>query len=51
MKDRITVIGAGVIGGSVVRSLLKSKYQGKSEEELMKIAYRNLNLYSRKTKS
>ena len=28
MKDRITVIGAGVIGGSVVRSLLKSKYQG-----------------------
>jgi pyrroline-5-carboxylate reductase len=29
MKDNIAVIGAGVIGGSVVRSLLKSGYEGK----------------------
>ncbi|PVX25532.1 MAG: pyrroline-5-carboxylate reductase [Candidatus Bathyarchaeum sp.] len=29
MKDSIAVIGAGVIGGSVVKSLLKSKYEGK----------------------
>ena len=28
MKDSIAVIGAGVIGGSVVRSLLKSGYEG-----------------------
>ena len=29
MKDTIAVIGAGVIGGSVVKSLLKSGYDGK----------------------
>ena len=29
MKDSIAVIGAGVIGGSVVKSLLKSEYKGK----------------------
>jgi len=29
MKDSIAVIGAGVIGGSVVKSLFKSGYQGK----------------------
>ncbi len=29
MKDSIAVIGAGVIGGSVVKSLLKSGYEGK----------------------
>jgi pyrroline-5-carboxylate reductase len=29
MKDTIAVIGAGVIGGSVVKSLLKSRYHGK----------------------
>lgn len=29
MSDSIAVIGAGVIGGSVVRSLLKSSYDGK----------------------
>jgi pyrroline-5-carboxylate reductase len=29
MNDSITVIGAGVIGGSVVQSLLKSGYEGK----------------------
>ncbi|MBT8171708.1 pyrroline-5-carboxylate reductase [Candidatus Bathyarchaeota archaeon] len=29
MNDNISVIGAGVIGGSVVKSLLKSKYNGK----------------------
>ena len=29
MKDSITVIGAGVIGGSVVKSLVKSGYKGK----------------------
>ena len=29
MKDRIAVIGAGVIGGAIVKSLLKSKYDGK----------------------
>jgi pyrroline-5-carboxylate reductase len=29
MKDSIAVIGAGVIGGSVIKSLLKSGYQGK----------------------
>jgi len=29
MKDSIAVIGGGVIGGSVVRSLLKSGYEGK----------------------
>jgi pyrroline-5-carboxylate reductase len=29
MKDSIAVIGGGVIGGSVVRSLLKSRYEGK----------------------
>ena len=29
MKDSIAVIGAGVIGGSIVKSLLKSGYDGK----------------------
>ena len=29
MKDRIAVIGGGVIGGAVVKSLLKSEYEGK----------------------
>ncbi len=29
MKDDIAVIGAGVIGGAIVKSLLKSKYDGK----------------------
>jgi len=29
MKDTIAVIGAGVIGGSIVKSLLKSGYDGK----------------------
>jgi pyrroline-5-carboxylate reductase len=29
MKDNILIIGAGVIGGSIVRSLLKSGYEGK----------------------
>ena len=29
MKDSIAVIGAGVIGGAIVKSLLKSKYDGK----------------------
>jgi pyrroline-5-carboxylate reductase len=29
MKDNISVVGAGVIGGSVVKSLLKSGYKGK----------------------
>jgi len=29
MKDRVAVIGAGVIGGAVVKSLLKSGYEGK----------------------
>ncbi|MCW4016108.1 MAG: pyrroline-5-carboxylate reductase [Candidatus Bathyarchaeota archaeon] len=29
MKDTIAIIGAGVIGGSVVKSLLKSGYEGK----------------------
>ena len=29
MKDSIAVIGAGVIGGSVINSLLKSGYEGK----------------------
>ena len=29
MKDGIAVIGAGVIGGAIVKSLLKSKYDGK----------------------
>jgi pyrroline-5-carboxylate reductase len=29
MKDSIAVIGAGVIGGSVIKSLLKSGYEGK----------------------
>ena len=28
MKERIAVIGAGVIGGAIVKSLLKSKYDG-----------------------
>ncbi|HSQ53304.1 MAG TPA: NAD(P)-binding domain-containing protein, partial [Acidobacteriota bacterium] len=28
MKDSIAVIGAGVIGGSVIKSLLKSGYEG-----------------------
>jgi pyrroline-5-carboxylate reductase len=29
MKDSIAVIGAGVIGGSIIKSLLKSGYKGK----------------------
>ena len=29
MKDSIAVIGAGVIGGAIVKSLLKSGYNGK----------------------
>ena len=29
MKDSITVIGAGMMGGAVIKSLLKSKYEGK----------------------
>jgi len=29
MKDSVAVIGAGVIGGAIVKSLLKSKYDGK----------------------
>jgi pyrroline-5-carboxylate reductase len=29
VKDNILIIGAGVIGGSIVRSLLKSGYEGK----------------------
>jgi len=29
MKDGIAVIGAGVIGGAIVKSLLKSRYDGK----------------------
>ncbi len=29
MKDSIAVIGAGVIGGAIVNSLLKSEYEGK----------------------
>jgi pyrroline-5-carboxylate reductase len=40
MKDGITVIGTGVIGGAIVKSLLKSGYDGKiiaSEIELEKI--------------
>ena len=40
MKDRIAVIGTGVIGGAIVDSLLKSKYDGKitaTEIDLEKI--------------
>jgi pyrroline-5-carboxylate reductase len=40
MKDGITVIGTGVIGGAIIKSLLKSGYDGKiiaSEIELEKI--------------
>ena len=29
MADKIAVIGAGMMGGAIVKSLLKSKYQGK----------------------
>jgi len=29
MNDKITVIGAGMMGGAIVKSLLKSGYQGK----------------------
>ena len=29
MKEKIAVIGTGVIGGAIVRSLLKSEYGGK----------------------
>lgn len=29
MKDSVAIIGGGVIGGSVVKSLLKSRYEGK----------------------
>jgi pyrroline-5-carboxylate reductase len=29
MKDSVAVIGAGVIGGAIVKSLLKSGYEGK----------------------
>jgi pyrroline-5-carboxylate reductase len=40
MKDGIAVIGAGVIGGAIVKSLLKSKYDGKimaTSKELEKL--------------
>ena len=29
MADKIAVIGIGMMGGAIVKSLLKSKYQGK----------------------
>ena len=41
MKDRIAVIGTGVIGGAIVNSLLKSGYEGKltaAEIQLKKIS-------------
>ena len=40
MKDGIAVIGTGVIGGAIVKSLLKSGYDGKitaTEIDLEKI--------------
>ena len=29
MKDKITVIGAGMMGGGIIKSLVKGGYQGK----------------------
>ena len=29
MNDKITVIGAGMMGGAIIKSLLKGKYTGK----------------------
>jgi 3-hydroxyacyl-CoA dehydrogenase len=29
MNDKITVIGAGMMGGAIIKSLLKGGYQGK----------------------
>ena len=29
MKDKITIIGAGMMGGAIIKSLLKGGYQGK----------------------